>query len=50
MVRALLLVGALVANTVLFAATWTKGSVADDQSSDWWPCPPDWCPYDEDES
>ena len=48
MVRAMLLIGALVANTVLFAASWTNSSaVADDQSSDWWPCPEDWCPYDE---
>lgn len=48
MVRALLVLGALVANTVLFAATFTKGStVTDDQSSDWWPCPQAWCDYDE---
>ena len=48
MVRALLLLGALVANTVMFAATWTKGSaVLDDNSSDWTPCPEEWCPWDE---
>lgn len=47
MIRAFLLVGALVANTVLFAAAWTKGSTAtDDQSSNWWPCPEEWCDYD----
>jgi hypothetical protein len=48
MVRALLLLGALVANSLLFAATWTKGSTAtDDNSTDWWPCPTAWCPYEE---
>jgi hypothetical protein len=48
MVRALLLLGALIANTVLFAATWTKGSTAtDDKSTNWWPCPEAWCPWDE---
>ena len=48
MVRALLVLGALIANSVLFAASWTKGStVTDDNSTNWFPCPQLWCPYEE---
>lgn len=47
MVRALLLLGALVANTVLFAASWTKNStVTDDGSAKWFPCPEGICSYE----
>ena len=50
MVRALLLLSALVANSVLFAAAWTKGSTADDQSDIWYPCPEGVCDYEDEES
>ncbi len=48
MVRVFLLLGFLVANTVMFAATWMTGpSVADTQDSDWDPCPEELCPWEE---
>ena len=48
MIRALLLVTALVGNALMFAASWTDSSkVSDDKSADWWPCPESWCPWDE---